>query len=218
MIGGAVRCGRRARCGGEIVAHHHVILGGLVTRRRQGDRPGHLVGRAIAVVLLASAMPWNGALPAQATVATGLLTLPTGEALLCKARTPSARDAANGAMLDLTVEARKPIDAGNRTDEATFDSTGHVLTLIEIIGSPLGRAETSMEAVTVRFLPTGQAAGRVMRYRMSTDARPSRDMATLTASQLGDARTLARWMWDHRCPVRGGATPARGGTADRAPR
>lgn len=163
--------------------------------------------RTILVLVLAGFVGRAQYAAAQATGSVDPLAIPHTQ-LLCRA-VPSAREDPTHAAISLRFEEgdlRK-----SRLMDVAYDSTGAPVYL-NVLAVWAGANEHPITyALVTRFGPGETVAGLRMQSNIATDTasagstsaehRPPKaaPFEPLSAPEVSEARTLAIWLWDHRC-------------------
>lgn len=154
------------------------------------------VSCVIGVLLLSVALIPARAQSAETDSALRVLTVPVGPPLRCR-----GKDSAS--VITLWFQLGEAT-ATTREIHAAYDSLGNAQMLID-----WRAGGGTLDAVTARF----DAAGAVVVGFHRLDSLPSlrhtdgapknaQPFPTLTAAEVERARTLAAWLWRHKCHVR----------------
>lgn len=173
----------------------------VATRARRTLRAA-LAYAAVAAVLC------PGILVAQSRPALRALELPEGETMRCRVL-PVAPDLAPAARR--LVFSFGDVRREDRSIAVTFDSLGRPLEMVDTAAELVGGDTTVMHGVLVGFATDSGGAG--VRTRLgpveeaALAAADSAGRATLSArlttaltvDEIGRARALAAWLYQHRC-------------------
>lgn len=127
------------------------------------------------------------------------LAIPT-RGLLCRPNPPGS--VGSGIVVVILVEEPADSVTEGRTFSGTFDSLGVPLSLVVTMHEKLPPDIDQLTAVGVEFgsAPKGvKAVGVVDSLVPASGGRPLPRREALTETELGHARRLAEWIWDHRC-------------------
>lgn len=176
----------------------------IISPCRSHRRSGRITLMITAVLSVGAAVLPLGAIAlAQSDSTLRALSIPSAATLRCHSAMASAAEAGMGAHTHLHFELVRRLGSGAREDDVWFDSTGKALSLTEALTTVNSDGSANVDGVTIVFAPTGQVLGTHSRYDgASPEAKnPVRTQATtpLTQQQSVDARTLAEWLWKHRC-------------------
>jgi hypothetical protein len=157
-------------------------------------------GVLVVLCILRAALPETGI--AQEGGSKGQLA-PPSRGIVCQ-RAPSPQSGPGDVVLSMAEEPPDSLTEG-RSFTARYDSAGGPLSLLVLVHEPLPNGHDRYHGIAVEFgsVTTG--------FRTSAEDTPKADHSQqvqvgkipLTEMELDQSRTLAFWLWNHRC----GRTP-----------
>jgi hypothetical protein len=137
----------------------------------------------------------TGCATAQSVKPFDPLGLPTST-LLCRPL-PSPQTLRHGTRAFQFEDGVLLVD--DRLMSAVYDSVGNPLLLVMTATSRVGDTQPTMHELSVSFPADGPAEGfQLVRAPSAGDAiEPKREV--LSPGMIAESRSLAVWLWDHRC-------------------